>query len=287
MSSPDSVTAPEMALVPPLIGREATRYLVAQQFLTRLPTPGWIAYEPGGLARAARYFPLVGLAVGALAALVWAIQTERSALAPLCAALGTWLVLGAAVDLIQRTGRGVLADRLRRFVRLPRADLGKAIAHAGFGITIIGIGALIAWEVRDIRVAQVGDSWDVGAYTITLSDVRRFEGPNYISTMADIEISRGGRMLTTLSPEKRFYPVAGMPTTEAAIANGVFRDIYVVIGDPQPGGGWAVRAFVKPFANWIWAGAIVMGIGGLFSLFDRRLRIAAGARARATAVPAE
>ena len=62
-----------MALVPPLIGREATRYLVAQQFLTRLPTPGWIAYEPGGLARAARYFPLVGLAVGALAALVWAI----------------------------------------------------------------------------------------------------------------------------------------------------------------------------------------------------------------------
>jgi cytochrome c-type biogenesis protein CcmF len=69
-----------------------------------------------------------------------------------------------------------------------------------------------------------------------------------------------------------------MPTTEAAISNGVFRDIYVVIGDPQEGGGWAVRTFVKPFANWIWAGAIVMALGGCLSLLDRRYRVAAGAR---------
>jgi cytochrome c-type biogenesis protein CcmF len=79
-------------------------------------------------------------------------------------------------------------------------------------------------------------------------------------------------------PEKREYPVAGMPTTEAAIDNGVFRDLYVVIGDPQDGGGWAVRTFVKPFANWIWAGAIVMALGGCLSLMDRRYRVAAGAR---------
>ena len=78
-----------------------------------------------------------------------------------------------------------------------------------------------------------------------------------------------------------------MPTTEAAIDNGIFRDLYLVIGDPQAGGGWAVRTYVKPFANWIWAGAIVMAIGGGLSLSDRRFRVAAGARKSPAGVPAE
>ena len=80
-----------------------------------------------------------------------------------------------------------------------------------------------------------------------------------------------------------------MPTTEAAIDNGVLRDLYVVIGDPQDGGGWAVRTYIKPFANWIWVGAIIMALGGVLSLTDRRYRVAAGARkaAPAAAVPAE
>ncbi|MCB1328141.1 MAG: heme lyase NrfEFG subunit NrfE, partial [Maritimibacter sp.] len=86
------------------------------------------------------------------------------------------------------------------------------------------------------------------------------------------------------------YPVQAMPTTEAAIANGFWRDIYLVIGDPQAGGGWAVRTFIKPFANWIWAGTIIMAIGGLLSLSDRRYRVAAGATRAQIAprgVPAE
>jgi cytochrome c-type biogenesis protein CcmF len=82
-----------------------------------------------------------------------------------------------------------------------------------------------------------------------------------------------------------------MPTTEAGIRNGVLRDVYLVIGDPQNAGGWAVRTYIKPFANWIWGGAILMAIGGLISLSDRRLRVAAGATKRKPApaggVPAE
>jgi cytochrome c-type biogenesis protein CcmF len=77
-----------------------------------------------------------------------------------------------------------------------------------------------------------------------------------------------------------------MPTTEAAIHQGVWRDVYLVIGDPQAAGGWAVRGYVKPFAGWIWAGAILMALGGLISLSDRRYRVAAGARPVA-GVPAE
>ncbi len=82
-----------------------------------------------------------------------------------------------------------------------------------------------------------------------------------------------------------------MPTTEAGIDNGFWRDVYAVIGDPQQGGGWAVRVYIKPFANWIWGGAIIMSLGGLLSLSDRRYRVAAGARRRreaaAQGVPAE
>jgi cytochrome c-type biogenesis protein CcmF len=95
-------------------------------------------------------------------------------------------------------------------------------------------------------------------------------------------------VVAVLHPEKRIYPVAAMPTTEAAIDQGVLRDLYLVLGDRQQDGGWAVRGYVKPFANWIWAGAILMALGGALSLSDRRLRVAAGARAaRAVAQPAE
>ncbi|NNL34667.1 MAG: heme lyase NrfEFG subunit NrfE, partial [Silicimonas sp.] len=215
----------------------------------------------------------------------WVVQSERTLMAPIGAALGAWLVFGAAVDLWTKTGSNLFA-KVGRALRLPRADWGRVVAHAGLGVTIFGIAAMTAWQIEDIRVAKEGEAFDVGAYTVTLEDVRRVEGPNYISTMADIRLSRDGREVV-LSPEKRVYPVANMPTTEAAIDNGVFRDLYVVIGDPQADGGWAVRTYIKPFANWIWAGAIIMALGGGLSLSDRRFRVAAGARKTPRGVPAE
>jgi cytochrome c-type biogenesis protein CcmF len=253
-----------------------------------LPVGSVLPWKRARLDRAVRpLWPVLILSL-ALGALVWALQTGSSALAPVGAILGTWIVLGAGIDLWTRAGRGGLADKARRVRRLPRADWGKTLGHMGFGVTIFGVAGLMAWTVEDIRVAQVGESWTVAGYEVTLDDVRRVEGPNYVSTMADISIGRDGGPLATLSPEKRVYPVAGMPTTEAAIQNGFTRDLYVVIGDPQEGGGWAVRTFIKPYASWIWAGCGIMALGGLLSLTDRRFRVAAGARkASADAVPAE
>ena len=89
-----------------------------------------------------------------------------------------------------------------------------------------------------------------------------------------------------MTPEKRFYPVAQMPTTEAAIDYNLLRDVYVVIGDQQDDGGWTVRTYIKPMTNWIWIGCALMALGGLLSLSDRRFRVAAGAR-KFSAVPAE
>jgi cytochrome c-type biogenesis protein CcmF len=223
---------------------------------------------------------ILALALGGLA---FAVGTGRSALAPAGVALGSWLIGGAAAELWLRAGR--IPSRL---ARLPRADWGKAAAHSGLGVVFIGISCLMAWDVEDIRVARVGESFDVGGYTITLDSVDEVEGPNYIATVATMRATKDGREVALLHPEKRIYPVAAMPTTEAAIANGVWRDLYVVIGDPQADGGWAVRTYVKPFANWIWAGAILMAFGGALSLSDRRYRVAAGARkAPALAQPAE
>ena len=128
-----------------------------------------------------------------------------------------------------------------------------------------------------IRVANVGDRYDVGNYTFALTDVRQADGPNYVTTMATVDVTRGGRDITTLYPEKRFYPVAQMPTTEAGIRSGFLRDLYVVIGEPQANGGYAMRVYIKPFANWIWGGCILMALGALVSLSDRRLRVGAGA----------
>jgi cytochrome c-type biogenesis protein CcmF len=106
--------------------------------------------------------------------------------------------------------------------------------------------------------------------------------------MATMAVWKGDREIAVLTPEKRFYTVASMPTTEAAIRNGILRDFYLVIGDPQVGGGYAVRTYIKPFANWIWGGAILMALGGAISLTDRRLRVASGAAKKPTTmVPAE
>ena len=127
----------------------------------------------------------------------------------------------------------------------------------------------------------------MGSYTLTLNDVRQIEGPNYLSTMGFVTLSQNGRDIAELTPEKRIYPVAQMPTTEAAIDYDLARDVYVVIGDEQAQGGWAVRTYIKPLTNWIWIGSGLMALGGFLSLSDRRFRVAAGARKTPSGVPAE
>ena len=109
------------------------------------------------------------------------------------------------------------------------------------------------------------------------------EGPNFRSLAGEFSVYRNGALISTLKPEKRFYPAAGVQTTEAAIDMGFARDIYLVIGDLQPGGGYSIRTYVKPLANWIWIGALVMAAGALASLSDRRYRVGIAARRSAPA----
>jgi cytochrome c-type biogenesis protein CcmF len=255
----------------PFFDKAFTPFMVVLAVI--LPLGAILPWKRGRLGQGARSLgPALILAL-ATVALAFAVQTQKSALAPIGAGLGMWLIGGAITELWLRSGR-----KLARLGRLPRADWGKATAHAGVGVTFIGVAAMTAWSVEDIRTLHPGESFDLGAYEVTLVEVSEGKGPNYLYTRADMRVETSGALVGMLHPEKRVYPVAEMATTEAAIQNGVLRDIYLVLGDPQADGGWAVRSYLKPFANWIWAGAILMALGGAISLSDRRLRIAAGTR---------
>ena len=253
-----------------------------------LPIGAMLPWKRADLVRSIKpLWGVMALSV-ALGALVLVVQTGTRMMAPIGITLAVWLVLGAGADLGQRVrlGKTELRESLRRLGNLPRADIGKAVAHAGLGITIFGISAITAWQTEDIRVARAGDSFMVkGArvsYEIRFDGANEIKGPNYTATEGDFAVLVDGREVARLKPQKRFYPVSGMPTTEAAIDIGVTRDVYLVIGDAQEGGGYAVRSYIKPFANWIWAGAIIMALGGVLSLTDRRYRVAAGAVRRPT-----
>jgi cytochrome c-type biogenesis protein CcmF len=257
-----------------------------------LPIGAMLPWKRAGLGRAVRALvPAMVLAV-ALGLLAYAVFTGSSSLSPIGIGLAVWLMAGAVVDLWSRTGRGDVAGRFARLWRLPRADWGKTIAHAGVGVTMFGVVALTGYQTEDIRVAQPGQPYQVGPYEIELLSVEQnVRGPNYISTMGHVAVrDEDGTQIALLHPERRIYPVAGMPTTEAGIDNGFTRDVYVTLGEPQAGGGWALRVWLKPFANWIWGGTIIMALGGFLSLSDRRYRFAAGAtkgRAVMDGVPAE
>jgi len=255
-----------------------------------LPIGAILPWKRAKIGRAIK--PLWGaLALSvALGALVWSLQTGGRMMGPIGITLSSWIILGALADLGTRARfRQIpLSGSLRRLRNLPRSDWGKVLAHCGLGLTIFGISAVTAWEVEDIRTAQFGESYNVSGYTFTLNTVEQIEGPNYSSLRGEVSATKGAESLL-LYPEKRIFNVQQVPTTEAAIDMGLTRDVYVVLGDLQDNGGFAVRVYIKPFSNWIWIGTLVMAFGGLMSLFDRRYRVAAPSRKAVpiAAAPAE
>ena len=183
--------------------------------------------------------------------------------------LGTWNELFTRVKPFSNTA----SITVHRILNIRGSDWGKIIAHSGFGLIIFGISTLTAWEKEDIRVVSLDVPYGVGSYMLTLDNVSFKHGPNYVSTYATVIVENlRGDYLTTMNPEKRFFPNSSNTTTEAAIDNGFFRDLYIVLGEMQTEDSWVIRTYIKPFINWIWLGACILSIGGLISLLDKRLR---------------
>ena len=263
----------KLSVGPPFFNAAFTPFMILLGLI--LPVGSNLPWKRANILNSSKKLIFVFILSICLAGLIWAIQTGKSLIGPVGVFLGAWIVMGTILDLFSKLGR---SKSLKRLIVLPRADFGKFFAHSGLGITMFAIAALTSWEKEDIRVVPVGGSWKIAAYELKLNSVENVRGPNYFSTMGVIAVSKDGQLLTVLRPEKRNYPVAQMPTTEAAIDYRLSRDLYVVLGDQQSDNSWTIRTYLKPFTNWIWGGCALMAVGGLLSLTDRRLRIAAGRR---------
>jgi cytochrome c-type biogenesis protein CcmF len=189
--------------------------------------------------------------------------------------LAVWIAAASLVNLRERlvqlgAAGGGLAQRLGN---LPRGYWGMLVAHLGVAAFIVGVTLVRGYETeKDVRMA-LGDTVTVAGYTFQLAGLDRVPGPNYDSTRGKIAVTRDGRAVTTLHPEKRFYPVQQMPMTEADMDSGFTRDLYVSLGEPVGEDAWVVRVYHKPFIDWIWAGCFLMAIGGLIAISDRRYRV--------------
>ena len=263
----------KLSVGPPFFNAAFTPFMILLGLI--LPLGSNLSWKRASIIKTLKKFLAVFVLCICLSGFIWSIQTGQSLIGPIGVFLGSWIVMGTIIDLLSKLGN---SRSMGRLMFLPRADFGKFFAHFGLGVTMFAIAALSSWEKEDIRVVSIGSSWNVGSYDLKLDDVVEVRGPNYFSTMGIIAVSKEGSELITLRPEKRNYPIAQMPTTEAAIDYRISRDLYVVLGDQQSKNAWTVRTYLKPFANWIWGGCAIMALGGVLSLTDRRLRIAAGGK---------
>ena len=254
-----------------------------------------MAWKRADLAGALGRLKFAFLAAIVIAGIVFAIK-GGPALALAGLAIAAWLVAGAFVDIAERIRmfRLPFGDSLRRLGGLPRSAIGAAVAHGALGLVVAGITASSAWHAEHIGVMKPGESVDIAGYSIRLEQVGEYDGPNYRARRAILSATYGGKLVATLTPEKRFFTVQQTTTTEAAIHTTGFADLYAVLGDPaapQAGsentdGGWVIRLYHNPLVPWIWVGAVLMALGGLISLTDRRHRVGAPTRSGVRATQA-
>ena len=207
--------------------------------------------------------------------------TEAHLMPAIAFGASAWLMLGAVVDVAQRTQvlRIAPGASLRRFVKLPRASFGTTLAHFGMGVTIAGIAGMSLAQER-IVLLHPGEQAELAGFSWRLDSLGDRSGPNYTARVATISVSRNGSPVVTFAPERRSFPVQQVTTTEAKISTNLVRDLYAVLGEERDGGA-VLRLHWNFLAPWIWLGALVMAAGGLLSLSDRRLRVGAPRRAAA------
>jgi cytochrome c-type biogenesis protein CcmF len=201
-----------------------------------------------------------------LGALFPLLMGEWKLWAALGMALAFWLVLATAQTVRERLAGG------RSVASVPAGFWGMVLGHIGFAAMAIGVTltSLYSHE-KDVRMAP-GDTYELGGHAFTFEGVREYRGANYTASEGTVVVRKEGNLVATLKPSKRVYNVQRMPMTEAGIDAGLFRDLFVALGDPLDGGAYAVRLYHKPFVRWIWLGALIMGIGGIMAAADRRYR---------------
>ena len=247
------------------------------------PITRWKSDEPGPLARRL-VVPLV-LALAAALAVGWSAGAIKPATTG-GLAMAFWIVFTLASDLKPRLlpAGGSVGQVLHRARMVPVAMWGMMLAHLGVAAFAFGVAMVNTYQSeRDVKMGP-GDSTEVAGYRFEMKGFREVPGPNYAAMRGTLEITRDGQPVGTLHPEKRIYRVQSNPMTEAAVHGNLWRDLYVSMGEQVEGGAWVVRVQYKPFISWIWGGCLVMMLGGLVAISDRRYRVKQNAAAAAGAM---
>lgn len=192
-----------------------------------------------------------------------------------------WILVTTIQEVMQRiSSQSVDASAISRLRKLTLSHWGMVLGHLGFAVLLIGITLVSNYDVeRDVRM-NVGDSLTISDYTINFDGLTKEEGPNYHADVGVFTVDKGSEQVAELRPEKRLYLVQRMPMTEAAIHSNLARDVFIALGEPLDNGAWAVRVYIKPFVTWLWWGALIMAIGGVFSISDKRYRMAKKAKVK-------
>ena len=156
---------------------------------------------------------------------------------------------------------------------IPLAFYGMLLAHLGIGVFVLGVTLVKGYESEEDLRMDKNDVAKIGNLDFKFNGVAKIQGPNYESAQGTFTVTSSGKQMAVLHPEKRFYPVQGSVMTEADIKPGLVKDLYISLGEPLENGAWSVRIYIKPFVQWIWAGAIIMALGGFCALADKRYRI--------------
>jgi len=248
-----------------------------------VPFGRMLAWKRGDLYGAAQRLMAAGVAALVALAIVWAWARGGSALAPLAIALAVFVIAGAVSDLAERVQLFRMPFRvsLRRAGGLPRSAWGSAFAHAGVGVALMGIVCETTWNSEHIAAMRPGDSAKIAGYDLKFDRLTEQQGPNYRELVASFDVSLDGEALGAMTPSKRSFTTRGTSTTEAALKSRGASQLYVSLGETTPDGGITVRIYHKPLVLLIWFGPVLMALGGVLSLSDRRLRVGAPKPAKA------
>ncbi len=282
----DALGVGKLSVGPPYFDAVFVPLMLPAVFLMGVaPFARWKQTSFGELARTLRWAFVAAAVVGVGAPFLYGDWKPMVALSLLLAA---WIVFSALLNLVERVQSTRAGQSFLTAVRRqPRSFIGMHVAHTGIAVFIVGVAMVGGYHAeKDVKM-EIGDTVSVGGYSFRFNGVSQRQGPNYRALVGDVDLIKDGRTLRKMFPEKRFYVVSSMPMTEAAIDTGLLRDVYVSLGEPidkaRPDAAWAVRVYHKPFVDWIWGGCVLMSLGGLLAMSDRRYRIKA--RARSPAAP--
>jgi len=233
------------------------------------PLARWRQASVGDLARRLRW----AIGVSVVSAVVAFVSLGKwTPMIGLGLALAVWVGSTAILNLVLRLREHPAPSLWKRLSVQPGSYYGMLLAHFGVAVFIVGVTMVSGFQSEtDVRM-EVGDTASVAGFTFRLDGVKQVPGPNYTASRAEVSITREGKAVSALSPERRVYTVRGMPMTEVGIDRGFTRDLYVALGDPVSATAWSVRLHHKPFVNLIWIGCLLMAFGGLLAVLDRRYR---------------